>query len=284
MVETALNDAPTHTAKQAAQWKFNLCWLVNALAVASLLWVLWNLLTPTKAPTTTTWPEAALLITVAAATLMSLARQLPTQNVILAAAIIGGVGGIAHILGAITGIPFDRFQFADAAGVRLLGMLPWPIPALWIIATLNSRGVARLILWRWRNLSNYGYWLIGLTALLTALFDLALDPFASQVKQCWLWQPTNSLPGWHGAPLGNFIGWLVIALLIQVCATPALINKRTPMPIVSPEYHPLAVWLLSMMLLGIGAFVNELWMAGSFCTIVALLIGRLALRGARKQT
>ena len=90
----------------------------------------------------------------------------------------------------------------------------------------NSRGVARLILRPWRKIRSYGFWLIGLTAALAVLFDLALDPFASRVKHYWLWQPTKFPVTWQGAPLVNFLGWAAVSLLILAFITPALINKN----------------------------------------------------------
>ena len=91
-------------------------------------------------------------------------------------------GGILHGLGAATAIPFGPFTYTNAAGPRIFGVLAWPITALWIIAILNSRGVARLILRPWRKIRTYGFWLIGITAVLTVLFDVALEPFATRVK------------------------------------------------------------------------------------------------------
>jgi len=121
-------------------------WLASALALASFALVLATLLTSIRLPGKTGWPEAVLVLTATLATLLSLARQLPGQNVLLAAAIIGGIGGILHGVGAATAIPFGPFTCTESAGPRIFGVLAWPLPALWIIALLNSRGVARLIL------------------------------------------------------------------------------------------------------------------------------------------
>jgi len=84
------------------------------------------------------------------------------------------------------GIPFGPFLFGVEAGPQLFKTLPWAMPLIWVVAVLNSRGVVRLILRPWRKLRSYGFWLIGLTAALTMLFDLAFDPFASRVKHYWL--------------------------------------------------------------------------------------------------
>src|ERR1043165_2612717 len=180
-------------------------WLASAMALASFALVLATLLTPVRLPGKPGWPEAVLVLTTTLTTLLSLARQLPGQNALLAGAIIGVLGGILHGVGAATAVPFGPVAYTESAGPKLFGVLPWSLPALWIIALLNSRGVARLILRPWRKLRTYGFWLIGITAALTGLFDVALEPFAARVKHFWIWQPTKFPLTWHGAPLVNFL-------------------------------------------------------------------------------
>ena len=127
------------------------------------------------------------------------------------------------------------------------------MPFVWVVAVLNSRGVARLILRPWRKLRAYGFWLIGITVALTVLFDAGLEPFAAGVKRYWLWQPTRIPVTWGSAPVTNFLGWLLTALLILAFATPALIDKRARPGSRPPDYHPLGVWMLAMILFAAGA-------------------------------
>jgi uncharacterized membrane protein len=291
-------------------------WSMPALAGVSYVLVFWSLVSPGQIPLKPSWLEAALVLTAAAATMRSLSRQLPVQNVLLAAAIIGFTGGIAHGLSALTGIPFGGITFTDDAGPLWLGGFAWLFPFLWIIAILSSRGVARLILEPRRRSRTYGYWLIGVTALLAALFGLALDLFASQVKGYWRWQPAQSALAWQGLTPMNFIGWFLIALLVQFLAMPALIGKRPsgglpfhepgradlllgldagqqeapgartagPARTWPPDYHPLVVWLLGLSLFATGGFAHGLWQAGVLCGAIAVTTGTLALRGTRPTT
>ncbi len=256
-------------------------WLASGLALASFLLVLTTLFMPLRLPGKPGWPEAVLILTATVATLASLSRQLPGQNVLLAAAVIGFIGGIVHGFGAATGIPFGPFTYTDTAGPRIFDTLAWPIPLLWIVAVLNSRGVARLILRPWRKLQTYGFWLIGITAALTVMFDAALEPFAAAVKRYWLWSPTKLPFAWYGAPLTNFLGWLVAVLLILAFATPALIDKR-PRPMKHPpHHHPLVVWLLAMALFATGTAAQQLWPAAGFCVGIGIVTAMFAIRGAR---
>jgi len=281
MNSTAQAGSSARTVSPTAQLTTAFGWLVSALAVASFLLAGWALSSPVQLPGKAGWPEGVLVFTTMIASLFSLARQLPGQNVILAAAVIGSIGGIAHGLSAVLAIPFGPFTFTDNAGPKIFGLVPWSMPALWVIAILNSRGVARLILRPWRKLRTYGFWLIGVTAALTVLFAVSLDPFASQVKHYWLWEPTKFPLTWHGAPLVNFLGWLVTALVILAFATPALINKQPRSKTSAPDYHPLVVWLLSLALFAIAAIVHNLWPAAGFCILTAMAVAIFAIRGAR---
>jgi uncharacterized membrane protein len=228
------------------------------------------------------WPDGLLLVLTTATLLASLARQLPAQNVMLASAVIAGVAGGVAALGVLTGIPFGPFSYTEAMGPTLFDPLPWPVPLIWLVVLLAARGVARLVLRPWRKLPNYGYWLLGLTALLAVLLDVALEPFATQVKVLWKWAPTRLTLDWYTAPGVNFLGWGVTALLVLAFATPALINKR-PIKQPPPDYHPLVLWLLLNVLFATGAAANHLWLAVGFISAASVAMTLLAVYGARVQ-
>jgi uncharacterized membrane protein len=225
------------------------------------------------------WLEALLILLAATGTITALARQLPLQNVLLAAFVIALVGGAVHALGVTMGIPFGPFLFGVEAGPQLFKTLPWVMPLIWVVAVLNSRGVVRLILRPWRKLRSYGFWLIGLTAALTMLFDLAFDPFASRVKHYWLWVPTKFPLAWEGAPLVNFLSWAAVTLLMLMLVTPALINKNPARRV--PDFHPLAVWLGAILLFGIVSAEHGMWLPVALDGTMAILAATFAIRGGR---
>jgi len=211
-----------------------------ALFLAAYALVVMRLWWPVHLPGKSGWPEAVLLMLAVASTIAALARHLPLQNILFAALAIVLASGAVIWLDLKTGIPFGQFTMGDNTGPKLLKGVPWALPPLWIVAILNSRGVARLILRPWRKLHAYGFWLIGVTTALTVLFELALDPFASQVKHYWYWEPTKFPISWQGAPLVDFLSWGIVTLLILAFVTPALINKQLSRRS-KPDFHPLCV-------------------------------------------
>src|SRR5881296_2683237 len=74
--------------------------LIEFALVWARLWVAVPLLGQAR------WPDGLLVVAATATTLAALARQLPGQNVILAASIIAVIGGAVQSLDARTGIPF----------------------------------------------------------------------------------------------------------------------------------------------------------------------------------
>ena len=225
------------------------------------------------------WAEALIPVAAAATTLAALARWLPAQNVLLAAALIALIGGGVQTLGAVTGIPFGACTYTDSAGRRVFDILPWPMPLMWVVVVFNARGVGRLILRPWRRTSTYGFRLIALTCVFAVVFDLALEPFASKVCRYWIWQTPETVLAWHTAPWTNFLGWFTTALFILTFITPCLINKkpvRRP-----PDYHPLVVWLLLNLIFATGTATHGLWSAAVFTLLANILVTVFAVRGAR---
>ncbi|MGB8368303.1 MAG: carotenoid biosynthesis protein [Limisphaerales bacterium] len=254
-------------------------WLFTVLLAAAFALVLAANGLSLDLPGRPGWPEALLILLATVSTITAVARQLPLQNVLLATFVIALMGGAVHALGVTMGIPFGPFLFGAEAGPQFFKTLPWAMPLIWVAAILNSRGVVRLILRPWRKIRSYGFWLIGLTAVLTMLFDLTFDPFASRVKHYWLWMPTKFPLTWQGAPLVNFLSWAVVSLLMLVFVTPALINKSPARR--APDFHPLAVWLGAILLFGIASALHGMWLAVAVDGIIAVLAATFAIRGGQ---
>jgi uncharacterized membrane protein len=213
-------------------------------------------------------------------TLYALTWTLPAQNVISAAALIAFLSGLIEIIGAKTGVPFGPFFYTKNLGPLFLGLLPWPIPLIWVVVILNSRGAARLILRPWRELSRYGFWSIGLTCALTVFFDLALEPFAASANHFWIWKTPKNVPAWYGAPWISFAGLAAATLLLLAFATPWLINKK-PVTNSPPDYFPLVIWSFLSLLLTVANFTNQFWLAAGFTFVITIIVSILAWRNSR---
>jgi len=255
--------------------------LASGLALLGYTSLLWQLFSPGPMEQKNGWVAALFLITSTIATVLAQSRQLPSLKVLLATAIIGGIGGAVHWVGAATNLPFGPFTFSEQTGPQLFRKLTWAMPWLWIVIVLNARGVARLILKPWRKTKTYGFWIIGVTTLLVVALALALDPFATHVAHYWFWLPTKFPYTWLGMPWSNALGWALTTLLLLAFITPLLINRGSRSRKLPPDYHPLIVWWLLLILFGVGAGLERLWVASVFCAATAIVASIFAIRGAR---
>ena len=217
------------------------CWRIRALALFGLAASLTTLQMFVPLGGSSGWPDAVLLTFAVVATIAAFAGQIPAPNVILAGGIAAGIGGIAHAVNNVTGLPFGRFEFKPEFGPRLVGVLPVAMPLIWAIAALNARGAARRLLFALRAHPRHGYHVIGLATLMTALLLAALDPFASHLKGWWTANPISLL---------NVASWTVLSLLIQIAMTPLLLDKF-PIPR-RPVRWPLGIWLILCGLICLG--------------------------------
>ncbi|HXP63282.1 MAG TPA: hypothetical protein VN829_22465, partial [Dongiaceae bacterium] len=245
------------------------------------------------------WPEGLLLLLAAGVTLAAQARQAPGQNVALAATIILSLAGLALAVAARTPIPLGPITGPGGSPSQLLGWLPWAA-ALWLVALLTSRGVARLVLRPWRTSFTYGFQVIGLTVLLFVLFNSAFEPFAScvehgrawqssrggdgfipasfasSVEPCWFWQGGGPVGDWRGLPWIGLGLQAATALFILIFTTPSLIDKRPVSP--PPDNCPLMIWGLANLLFTTAAITRHLWSAAALAASSAVVVTLLSLR------
>lgn len=252
-----------------------------ALMVTGLFgWVLYRTALGLGEPGTPDAPLLALILLAALNTLTAMARQLSWQYVLPAAALTAFLGSAAFVSSLYSGIPLGPLIFGPASGESITSKLPWSVPLLWVLVVFNSRGVGRLILRPWRKMKTYGFWLIGLTVLLSLLFDLGMDPFLARLNHYWLWQPTKFNFTWQGAPLSNFLGWPVVTLFILAFATPLLIKKQ-PGQRSAPDYHPLILWVGALVLFAVAAGRHGLWAPAVMDGVLIVTVLVPAIRGAR---
>jgi len=223
--------------------------------------------------------EGALLAAALLSALVSLALRLPLQNVLTASVIILCTSGVFVSVGAVTGVPFGPIHFNPALGPRLFDAAPWSLLVLWVVVVINGRGVARLVMRPWRKTHFYGYWVMGWTALLAVHFDLALEPFATQVRNFWIWQASRTSLQWYGAPWVNFLGWFMTTLAVLCFTLPWLINKQPVKR--AMDYHPLLCWILLHLWLATGNAMQGHWDAVWLGLLGAIVATVFAVRGAR---
>src|ERR1043166_1017359 len=160
----------------------------------------------------TQWLVRWFLIGAAVATLVSLSRRLPAQNVLLAVFLLS-LGGFANLglqvaAATVLGQPLSKDLVAQA----FFHDAPWGVAAAWVVGVLNARGVSRLIVRPDYHFQNYGFWQLGLTLVWLLLLRVKVELLGRSIF--WGLETNTSLSGVWIVRLLSFAGFVVTALIM----------------------------------------------------------------------
>jgi uncharacterized membrane protein len=142
---------------------------------------------------------------------------------------------VIETFGAITTLPFGDYRYTDRFGF-VLGVVPLTIPLAWHVVVTNAIFIVR-------SAAPYASPLMeaALAGLLCTLYDCVLEPFATTVKQYWIWAD-GSVP-----PI-NYLAWFVLSGLLVRLFAPTLSSRF--------RYDPRPVLILG---LTVAIFVAGEW-------------------------
>jgi putative membrane protein len=153
---------------------------------------------------------ALVVVTVVLGYATSLIHAATTRGwrVTLSLVAVTTLGGFAvEAVGVATGVPFGRYEYGDALGPTLLEV-PLVIPLAWTWMAWPAWVAAGHVTRRgWARVLVAG---VGLAA-----WDLFLDP-QMVAEGYWSWSsPSPALPGVEAVPVGNYLGWLAVAVVMM---------------------------------------------------------------------
>jgi putative membrane protein len=145
---------------------------------------------------------------------------------------VAGVGGLmAEAVGLTTGLPFGPYAYTGTLGVEVLGV-PLVVPLAWAMMAWPALVVGRALGRR------HGLVVVAVGAVALAAWDLFLDPQMVAAGH-WIWlAPRPALPLVPGVPVTNYLGWLVVAVLV----VGALHRALGPGPVSGPA-SALYLWV-----------------------------------------
>jgi uncharacterized membrane protein len=121
-------------------------------------------------------------------------------------AVAGGGGLLAESVGVATGWPFGSYNYTGTLGLEVLGV-PAVVPLAWTMMAWPALVVAR-------TLAARPVVVVLLGALALSAWDLFLDPQMVDAGH-WTWHhPDPGLPLVPGIPLTNYLGWLLVSLIL----------------------------------------------------------------------
>lgn len=206
------------------------------------------------------WLDLMLLGTAVVLSLLSLAKNLPLQNVLAAAAVLilvsGGIQACLFLL-----------HFGQSAVGISPALLLVALPALWVVAAIVCRTMAKQTLQPWRQARTHGYHLLVLTSLLMTAFWFCIDAYAES-RGYWDWERS-----WRGDLIYRLLFWFCAGAALQIIATPWLLNKRPRVE--SPVFSPVLVWTGILLWLALAEALAGLrnygWLTGVVAAVGAIL-------------
>ncbi|RAY13853.1 carotenoid biosynthesis protein [Actinomadura craniellae] len=173
--------------------------------------------------------DTVVALLAASATAFAAARYTPPRAA-LALAAAAAVGYTAEWVGVRTGVPFGEYGYSatlrpQVGGVPVVVALAWGGMGLAAhavaVAVAPAGGLAR----------------IGTGALALTAWDLFLDP---QMVRLGLWTWADHGP-YRGIPVSNFLGWLLVSLLVMAVIDAVLGRPATPSTGLLAVYTVMAV-------------------------------------------
>ncbi len=180
--------------------------------------------------------------------------------------VAGGGGLAAEAIGVHTGFPFGDYRYTGTLGAEVLGV-PVLVPLAWIMMCWPALLVGRALAGR------RGWLVVPLGAWALASWDVFLDPQMVDAGH-WVWaDPTPALPGVTGVPVTNYLGWLVVAVLMVAVlhrgtarGTRELDLRLGPAPVLYLWTYGSSVWAHA-------AFFGRPWVS----LVAGLLMGAVAV-------
>ncbi len=162
-----------------------------------IIFMLRGLITPDY-----TWVVSIYLSVVAVISILYLISITETVTSIffIVAVLILATG--VEAVGLKTGYPFGHYHYSDAFAPFLPGGAPLAISLSWLIVSINSFLICRLLIPNPKN----PYIVPFSGALIILGFEVLLEPFGSFINKYWIWE-NNYIP------LENFISWYVIGFM-----------------------------------------------------------------------
>jgi hypothetical protein len=268
MIQRVMIDSPTKATKQPSLRVVSRIFLI--LLAGGCIVILGSYCWEESIFDSERWASALIFLGVVT-TLVTLSRDLPTQNLLLASFIVGLIALGFELLPKIA-------NAASTPGLEVA--LIWPTPLIWVISILNARWVARIMLARWSTVPVYGFWLLGLATFLSILFIFGSQFLGKSGNHHSVGSP-NQPSIWRGGVQGmNSFQVVGTAIIAGLLVSPSLVNKRPETHFVTAE--PLFIWLSFNVLFVTGALRNQQILAAIVLSLSNILI--LSLASASRST
>lgn len=150
---------------------------------------------------------------IALPSIIGLSWQLGYKRALIGIVVISLFAYLIEGFGTVTGVPYGDFDYGNALGPKIFGIVPYLLPLSYVPLVIGSVGMFAIDRSRLRGIFS--------ATLFLVLLDGVLDPGAATLG-FWMW-PDGGI--YYGIPLSNYGGWLISGLVSVILLT--LIGGRT---------------------------------------------------------
>jgi uncharacterized membrane protein len=140
---------------------------------------------------------------------------------VVPALVVYGLSLASELAGTVWGWPFGPYSYTTLMGERIMGHVPYVIPASWWMMALPAYALASAMdnpsktpLERDANQSGWASWkVVWVGAFWLTMWDVSLDPAMSYLTKYWVWKEAG---GFYGMPLQNWVGWYLTSVVLMM--------------------------------------------------------------------
>lgn len=159
----------------------------------------------------------ATVIAQVAAVFVALRQRWGIQRTLLTLLMVGIITWIAETIGSRTGIPFGYYRYTPLLQPQIAGV-PFFVPLAWFMMLPPAWAAAQVIVGARNRLA-----FATVSAIALTVWDLFLDP-QKVAWGFWVWTDSGGVVtysgGYFGVPWLNFLGWLLVAMIVTALVRP----------------------------------------------------------------
>ncbi len=190
-------------------YSFIAVWVLSMIALPIARWTFGDSVLSIGITTT--------VIAQVAAVFVALSQRWGVRRTLLSLLMVGIITWIAETIGSRTGIPFGNYRYTPLLQPQIAGV-PFFVPLAWFMMLPPAWAAAQVIVGGRNRLS-----FAVVSAVALTVWDLFLDP-QKVAWGFWVWTDSTGANlysgGYFGIPWVNFLGWLLVAMIVTALVRP----------------------------------------------------------------
>ena len=141
-------------------------------------------------------------------------------------------GLLFESIGVFTGLIYGPYHYTDQLGNKFLGLVPFLIPAAWMVMTYPSMVIAKVLIPTTWSGTKRMFSIAALSGVIMTAWDVVMDPMMV-LRGNWVWEVRGA---YFGIPLMNFLGWWATTFAVVLLFLSITQKMPVTVPIISDRW------------------------------------------------